>query len=121
MSSTYPDHWPDHLHDAAHGHYNEQPHVDIDIGTSTAEYDCVKDVLRHMLDGEYAWTYDGGMFFVWGDDVDESFLEDVRSALRECEHQYSADGDYDYAKSAQHARSRVGRAKIQEANEGMIC
>lgn len=108
MSQTPTD---DTLTDEQYGDYDAKQHVDIDL-TNYQYNEVVRQVLEYQLGPAIAWEYDGGMLFMWGDNLDQDLLRDLTDAINDYEQQMARDGHYQSAEAARAAASWVGRAEV---------
>ena len=102
-----------------YGHYNQTPHADIDLDRE-AWSEIVRRVLKNQIGPLVAWHYEGGICFMWGNNLDESLLTKIVEACNDFEDDLADDGHYDTAKAAVRAASAVSRASVSPAGEDMI-
>lgn len=109
----------DELEHEHYGHYNETPHADLEL-TTDEWLEGVQQVLVYQIGPPVAWHYEGGICFIWGDQLDEQLLREIADACNDLEQEFARDGMYDAAQSAERAASQVIRADVHEAGEAMI-
>ena len=109
----------DSLNHETYGHYNETPHADIDL-TFQQWHEVVKPVLEFQIGPPVAWLYEGGMLFVWGENLDGSLIRDIADACNDAEREHADDGFYEAAEAARGAASWIVRADVYPPGEKVI-
>ena len=82
--------------DETYGEYAETPHTDILLNFTAWDH-VVSQVLEYQLGPPIAWEYDGGVLFLWGDELNEDLLWEIADGCNELEQQYSRGGHYEAA------------------------
>ncbi|WP_276257179.1 hypothetical protein [Halomontanus rarus] len=95
-----------------YGSFDENPHATVDLHFGEWN-EGLQQALEYKIGPPIAWEYIDGTCYLWGEHLEEKWLNQLSKACHKIEREYSSDGIYDAAESASNAELKILSAEIE--------
>lgn len=96
-----------------YGRFEDQPHVTIEL-TYSQWVEAAKEALGYKVGPPVAWEYHGDTLYLWGEQLDQSVLDDLSAACHALKDEAAMMEMYDAAEDASTVESKFARAEVQQ-------
>ena len=104
--------------DDEHGHFNTEPHVRAEM-PKQARTDGIEPALERVQPEVGTALPDHlGDFYIWGDGLTQSLLDEIAETCREIQNEHEDEGEKTKARNARRAAFELSDAEFSPAGRG---